>query len=1008
MKSRLPVLLLVTLLVASAFTAPSASVMGAEGAGVGRGTDDDPVYVVIAPEGWRSTIQPLMDWRERTSGMTLAFLSLEEADTIGQGRDKAAKLKDAIVQVAGDGMAGGAILLVGDSEVIPVRKVFTDILLDGNFSDPLNQRWTDDYYAYGTESDWDRDGDGVYGEDGEVLDEIALVFEEGSRGNLATRQVGRIPASTDLEVERFIDKLLAYEQSPPPGDWYTGALLMSGLMDVPNHLDNPYTPDVDGGYELFSDNSLESHSRLVKLLPPDYDVTWLWDYPRLDGGHWNRSVDTLDHASAVAAFDQGHSIVAMNGHGWVDGSGLAQYNGSGYSTYWWDWQDAYTYADAANASNDGMLPWVYVAACYVGDITVAGDRSLERLVMNPSGGAVGLVAGNGENYKAESMANASFGNWFLEQRFWANYLVEGPGLAMHDTKTAYLALVSGDGVPHTPLYDAYYVADYLSPNLLGDPLTMVWTDVPTEVELGAVEDLSADGIDLVLLRIVDSVGGVVPDARVHVGWSGGAWEGWTDGSGEVRASVPIDAGEMEVVVSGRNLLPVKALMDRPVTSPDILVSGLGWGRGDDGELLRGPVASGEEVTLEAIVETRGRFGYDQLRVRFSVGPEGADPVRLVPDVFVTLQTGSVESATRAWTPPSPGRWTVRVEVDPDGGHPNTDPTNDVATAVLVVPGPPEWTSLPGTFHIVCGDAPGGSIPLLDHLTDPDTPLDELEITAEVVGPPIEGLAVHVDDEGRLWVCTDRTRAFVPVTLVASDGDFTDLATVSVDVDRGSTRLRIVADTVYALAEGATATGHLEVEDLGPGQVGGVSVVELEDDPDFQLLDGGDFQFQGRLPGTHLVHLGLQRADGTTDAGWQGLTLMFVVRPGAGLPPQAYGWMELRVAEGQEAKHQLQAVDLEGGKVTFGLVSDDGIDATIDPDTGVLTLRPGKGDVGKHTLSVSLSDGTSTEEVALDVYVTEAPSSGSLWGIAVVVVCLAAALLVALFLWLRQRRMEGSD
>ncbi|NIP34189.1 MAG: hypothetical protein GWN12_04420, partial [Thermoplasmata archaeon] len=450
------------------------------------------LYLVVAPEGWESFLQPLMDWRDRTSGYTSRFLSLEDSFANGVGRDNAARLRSSIRDAE-----PAAVLLVGDSEVLPVRRVFTDILLDGNTSDPLNFRWTDDYYVVGGESDWDRDGDGVYGEDGEVFEEIAGAFAAGE-GAL----VGRVPASSELEVERFVNKLLAYETSPPPGDWFTSALLVSGLMDVPNHLDNPYTPDLDGGYELFSDNSYESHSKLQDIIPDRFERTWIYDYPRLDGGQWNRSIDIMDHESVVSAFDMGHSMVAMNGHGYIDGSGLAHYNGSGYSNYWWDWQGAYDYADADNASNGGRLPWVYVAACYVGDITVRDDRTLERLVMNPDGGAIGMVAGNGENYKGESIANASYGNWFLERHFWTYYLKDGPGKAMLETKRDYLALISSDDIPHKPLYDAYYVADYLSPNLLGDPLTRVWTDVPDTLRVSSFRDDEVSG-EAVLVTVVD-------------------------------------------------------------------------------------------------------------------------------------------------------------------------------------------------------------------------------------------------------------------------------------------------------------------------------------------------------------------------------------------------------------------------------------------------------------------------------------------------------------------------
>ncbi|NOQ53351.1 MAG: hypothetical protein GQ558_01960 [Thermoplasmata archaeon] len=166
----------------------------------GPGFDASQDYIVVAPEGWRTTLQPLLDWRDRTSIYEIIFLSLEEANANGEGHDKAARLKDSIRDVSPDSSYNRAILLVGDSEIIPVRWVFTDILQDGNESDPLNFRWTDDYYNYGVESDWDSDGDLIYGEDGEVLDELVRAFNKiyGEAGGPNVRQVGRIPASTSL------------------------------------------------------------------------------------------------------------------------------------------------------------------------------------------------------------------------------------------------------------------------------------------------------------------------------------------------------------------------------------------------------------------------------------------------------------------------------------------------------------------------------------------------------------------------------------------------------------------------------------------------------------------------------------------------------------------------------------------------------------------------------------------------------------------------------------------
>jgi hypothetical protein len=995
MSRRTLALALTTLLLASTLAIAPASASG--------GTDDPwspprpvgdsaPTYLVVAPEGWEPFLEPLMEWRNRTSGYTSRFLSIEEANAGGVGADKAARLRSSIADIE-----PGALLLVGDSEVLPVRYVFTDILEDGNVSDPLNLRWTDDYYAIGREVDWDRDGDRVYGEDGEVFDEIAQAYGAGEG-----IPMGRVPASSELEVERFVDKLLSYERSPPPGDWFTSALLVSGLMDVPNHLDNPMTPDVDGGYELFSDNAYESHAKLQEIIPDRFSRTWLYDYPRLDGGHWNRSVDTMDHGSVVSAFDAGHSMVAMNGHGFIDGSSLAHYNGSGYSNYWWDWHEAYSYADADNASNGGMLPWVYVAACYVGDVTVAGDRTLERLVMNPDGGAIGLVAGNGENYKGESMANASYGNWFLEQHFWTHYMREGPGMAMVHTKEVYLALVSGDGVPHKPLYDAYYVADYLSPNLLGDPLTRVWTDEPDTLRVSSLRDDETSG-DAVLATVVDGSDVPIRDASVFIGWEGNWTLARTDDTGTARLRVPLDAGNLEVVVSARDHLPASAQVERPVNLPDLAVSRVSWLDGDGVEGM--PVPIGEQVTLQAHIEVHGRYEFDQARVRFSVAPDGGDFERLVPDVFTAVWTGEQPVAETSWTPPWPGTWQVNAEVNPAAELPERTISNNIGGATMAVQGQPHWATLPASVDLWCGDGPATDYDLLVHVSDPDTPPEDLVITAEAAGPVPEGVTFLVED-GHLVVCSLASRATLVLDLTVSDGTYQDTTRLTVEVGRTAPRLRLSGETFHTTTQGVDVTGDLAIVDLGPGEAeADLAIVDLSGNLLFTVTPGGHYTFEANLPGTYLVRVGIQRTDGTTETEWETTILSFKVLPDPGWPPQAYGWPDLEIAGGEKVTVHLQALDLEGGNVTYGLVNRDGLDATIDPATGMLTIRPGEGDSGKHQLTVSLSDGTSSEDHVLEVFVTESPSSGAaLW----IVVGLGVGLLgvAVVYVVFYHRRQEG--
>jgi hypothetical protein len=158
-------------------------------------------------------------------------------------------------------------------------------------------------------------------------------------------------------------------------------------------------------------------------------------------------------------------------------------------------------------------------------------------------------------------------------------------------------------------------------------------------------------------------------------------------------------------------------------------------------------------------------------------------------------------------------------------------------------------------------------------------------------------------------------------------------------------------------------------------------------------------------GIYQVRVGIQRGDGTTQQRWEGAILSFKVVPDAGLPPQPYGWKDLHVVEGEKVIIHLQAVDLEGGSVTYQLVSMDGLDASIDPTTGMLTIRPTDGDVGKHKVTVSLSDGTEVDDYVLQVFVTESPSSGTaIW----LVIGLGLALMFGAAIYLVIRSRQDGD
>ena len=92
MTSRITALVLVALMVVSTLVVAPASAADGDETRWGPGLDASQDYIVVAPEGWKATLQPLLDWRERTSIYEIIFLSLEEANANGEGHDRAARL----------------------------------------------------------------------------------------------------------------------------------------------------------------------------------------------------------------------------------------------------------------------------------------------------------------------------------------------------------------------------------------------------------------------------------------------------------------------------------------------------------------------------------------------------------------------------------------------------------------------------------------------------------------------------------------------------------------------------------------------------------------------------------------------------------------------------------------------------------------------------------------------------------------------------------------------------
>lgn len=170
--------------------------------------------------------------------------------------------------------------------------------------------------------------------------------------------IGRLAVETADQAEAVVNKIIAYEQSPPDATWNQRVLLVA-----------------DDGDSAFRANS----EQLAARLPSSYTIE------RVYAEHYPPGNPTSDITSAI---NTGAILVNYIGHGEIHGWGR-----------WGDNQRIFSSAAARALSNSKRLPVVTVANCLNGYFASAFTVSLaEELQRHPQGGAVAVWAATGLDY----------------------------------------------------------------------------------------------------------------------------------------------------------------------------------------------------------------------------------------------------------------------------------------------------------------------------------------------------------------------------------------------------------------------------------------------------------------------------------------------------------------------------------------------------------------------------------------------------------------------------------
>ncbi|MBK8166997.1 MAG: hypothetical protein IPK64_13740 [bacterium] len=311
---------------------------------------------------------------------------------------------------------------------------------------------------------------------------------------LADAHVGRLSCVSLASLDQVVAKILAYEQSPPMDDtaWFRAACVMGD--------------------------------------PTDSGVTTVYVNQWLKGQLLARgyaSVDTVWSGNFVAAFmaslQAGRS--AFGYRGFDNMSGIQP-------------------GHIESLTNGGRLPVAILPTCETGSFRGADTCHSEAFLRAPAGGAIAAIA------TATSGTHTRYNNCFYTG-VWDGLLNgQDPRIGVaHTLGKLEIYLNYFPGEPEAAEIWAVWN------NIMGDPASPIWLDVPRVLEVDHVATAAVGATSLAFS--VASQGQPVGDALVCVSRDGAApVSGRTDDLGHLALDLPaLAAGAARITVTGRGLLP---------------------------------------------------------------------------------------------------------------------------------------------------------------------------------------------------------------------------------------------------------------------------------------------------------------------------------------------------------------------------------------------------------------------------------------------------------------------
>jgi hypothetical protein len=405
---------------------------------------------------------------------------------------------------------------------------------------------------------------------------------------------------------------------------------------------------------------------------------------------------------------------------------------------------------------------------------------------------------------------------------------------------------------------------------------------------------------------------------------------------------------------------------------------------------------GEEADVQVTVTSTGTQTVPSSTVRLFLGDPGSEGVIVGTDRLTTsIAPGSSSTVVFTYTPAEVGTFKLFALVDPDDEVWEFDETDNQAELSIRVGHPPIWSVIPDMQMLEDSTKVQD---LTRYITDYDTPVSQIEVSVTMVSTnrasvTMDGLVMTIQPDHNWFGEFD-------VGLQVDDGDFSASTEFHVTVEaRNDPPAFNNTDNSFILEEGERWFYEFDVYDPD-----GEPVFFSDNSELFDITSDGVIDYTASFEDISYSPIHVFRiiaTDGTAQSFFP-MTLEFTTTNTA---PELQLPVRLFAVEGKPFTYQVNAWDREGGPVTF---SDDSDVFEIIPSTGQIMFTAVNDNVGKHNVTIVVTDGEFETNGSVEFYIYEAPFErrGNLEDVGYVVLAAQVALIIVgvAYLFMQRRAL----